>query len=110
MLEILQKLAYSSSEDTYEVNRRQLFNLHIEKVTTYYNKDWHPIRHEWVEGLKQQNFSLGSSSSTGEHRRWDHMQQPPRNSTTSLLYGLHMYRMEVNADAMQAHAVSQKTE
>ena len=58
VLEILQELAYSSSEDTYEVNQRQHLDLHIEKVTTYYNKNWHPIRHEWVEGLKQQNFSL----------------------------------------------------
>ena len=28
-------------------------------MTTYYNKNWDPIRHEWIEGLKQQNFSLG---------------------------------------------------
>ena len=30
VLEILQELAYSSSEDTYEVNQRQHLNLHIE--------------------------------------------------------------------------------
>ena len=40
------QLKWVSSTSSYEVNRRQLLDLHIKKVTTYYNKNWHPIRHK----------------------------------------------------------------
>ena len=31
-------------------------------VSTYYKKNWHPIRSEWVEGLKQQQLNLCEST------------------------------------------------
>jgi zinc finger SWIM domain-containing protein 3 len=31
-------------------------------VSKYYNENWHGIRNEWVEGLKQEEFNFGEST------------------------------------------------
>ena len=47
-LDILQKIAYSSSAETYEANRKLLNDTGFTKVLEYFEANWHPIRHEWV--------------------------------------------------------------
>jgi len=46
-LDILQKIAYSSSAEAYEANRRLLNDTGFTKVLEYYEGNWHPIRYEW---------------------------------------------------------------
>ena len=47
-LDILQKIAYSSSAEAYEANRKLLNDTGFTKVLDYFEANWHPIRHEWV--------------------------------------------------------------
>ena len=47
-LDILQKIAYSSSAEAYETNRKLLNDTGFTKVLEYFEANWHPIRHEWV--------------------------------------------------------------
>ena len=51
-LEILQKMAYSNSEDEYTENYELLRDTGIQPVIDYVDHSWHPIREEWVIGLK----------------------------------------------------------
>ena len=48
VLDLLQKLAYSKSEEVYESNKQQLNDTGFTRVTEYFESNWHPIRHEWV--------------------------------------------------------------
>ena len=48
VLDLLQKLAYSKSEEVYESNKQQLNDTGFTRVTEYFKSNWHPIRHEWV--------------------------------------------------------------
>ena len=34
----------------------------IGKLSAYYNKNWHPIRQEWVQGMKHNKFSMLNST------------------------------------------------
>ena len=45
-LDILQKIAYSSSAETYEANRKLLNDTGFTKVLEYFKANWHPIRHD----------------------------------------------------------------
>ena len=47
-LDVLQKIAYSSSAEAYEANRKLLNDIGFTKVLDYFEANWHPIRHEWV--------------------------------------------------------------
>ena len=47
-LHLLQKLAYSKSEEVYESNRKQLNDTGFTRITEYFESNWHPIQHEWV--------------------------------------------------------------
>ena len=59
VLKVLQRITYSPSEEEYTRNYHDLLALEIPTVTEYFNKNWHSIRTQWVEGLKRQSFSLG---------------------------------------------------
>lgn len=48
VLGILQRLVYSLSEDSYAAVYDELLKLNLEKVTQYYNENWHNIRDEWT--------------------------------------------------------------
>lgn len=52
-LEIIQKLAYSFSEEEYSNNLEVLYQTGIQPVVDYFTKSWHPIKEQWVVGLKQ---------------------------------------------------------
>ena len=51
-LEIVQKLAYASSEAEYDALYAQLQRDAPQEVVKYYDENWHPIKHVWVLGLK----------------------------------------------------------
>ena len=58
-LEILTKLTYSKSEANYLQNYECLLDSRLQSVIDYYNDNWHPIRHQWVECFKGANFTAG---------------------------------------------------
>lgn len=62
VLELITKLAYSKSEVKYDQNYKMLLKSGLHSVISYYNTNWHPIRHEWVECYKGINFTLGEST------------------------------------------------
>ena len=51
-LEILQKMSYSKSSDEYTELLKELKEARLPAVLKYFNKNWHPIRDQWVECLK----------------------------------------------------------
>lgn len=57
-LEVIQKLAYSQSEDVYSKNYEELLNTNLHAVINYFNLNWHGIRDQWVEGLKNNHFNM----------------------------------------------------
>ena len=59
VLEIISKLAYSKSEEEYDMHYESLIATNLQPVINYYNTNWHIIRHEWVEAYKSFSFTLG---------------------------------------------------
>lgn len=57
-LEIVQKLAYSQSEEMYSTYYKELVDTNLHSVIDYFNENWHGIRDQWVEGLKNDNFNM----------------------------------------------------
>ena len=61
-----QIVGFYLTQDETEPSIRAMVNLFKKnnpawvdiKVAEYYMKNWHPIREEWVEGLKQKQFNL----------------------------------------------------
>lgn len=51
-VEWIQKLAYSSSEDEYNKLHKDLQSNCPKNVVEYFNHNWHPLKGEWVLGLK----------------------------------------------------------
>ncbi|VDI19045.1 Hypothetical predicted protein [Mytilus galloprovincialis] len=45
-------------EDSYSEFYRELKDTNLESVIRYFDKNWHPIRTEWVEGLKDNTTNL----------------------------------------------------
>lgn len=58
-LELLTKLAYSSSPQEYDNHYKDLKESGLKSVILYYDANWHPIRYEWVECYKGANFTAG---------------------------------------------------
>ena len=58
-LELLTAIAYSSSPQLYEDNYKDLKVSGLKSVIDYYDTNWHPIRHQWVECFKGANFTVG---------------------------------------------------
>ncbi|XP_014678906.1 PREDICTED: putative protein FAR1-RELATED SEQUENCE 10 [Priapulus caudatus] len=52
VLEIVQKLVYSKDEEDYQRHYMSLLRCELAVVIEYYNKNWHELRGQWVEGLK----------------------------------------------------------
>ena len=49
-LEFISKMAYSQSESEYDGVHRQFLDSTPVCVVEYFQKNWHPIREEWVIG------------------------------------------------------------
>ena len=58
-LELLTSLAYATSEEEYDKHYKTLLETCPQSLLTYYNSNWHAIRHEWVECYKSFSFTLG---------------------------------------------------
>eukprot|EP00118_Oscarella_pearsei_P023727 m.287597 g.287597 ORF g.287597 m.287597 type:complete len:453 (+) comp40703_c0_seq36:596-1954(+) len=61
-LETLQKLAYSQSGDEYGQWLEQLRLTTPATVVDYFMKNWHPIRSQWVEGMKTSHVNFFTST------------------------------------------------
>ena len=62
ILSILRRLVYANSAKPYTTAYVELVGLEINKLLAYYNKNWHPIREEWVQGMKHTKFSMLNST------------------------------------------------
>ena len=51
ILEILQKIAYSSTLEQYETNKPLLMETQNTQATEYFSQSWDPIKDQWVIGL-----------------------------------------------------------
>ncbi len=51
-LDLLQKLCYAHTEEDYSKLYSQFQSSAPREVVTYFNENWHPIRNEWVLGIK----------------------------------------------------------
>ena len=63
VLEKLHQLAYSKNEDDYMSLYQEFVELcpnHL--VQEYFDRNWHQIRKEWVQGLKNQNMNLSNNT------------------------------------------------
>lgn len=58
-LQILQKIVFSKSADEYELNYEELKQTKINSVMEYFNKNWHPIKNEWVVYFQSKFMTLG---------------------------------------------------
>ena len=52
VLELISKLAYAQSEESYQIIYEQLMETKLKAVLNYFDENWHHIREQWVEGLK----------------------------------------------------------
>lgn len=48
VLDILQRLVYSTSEESYDTIYHELVDLNLEDIMEYYDNNWHQIRNEWT--------------------------------------------------------------
>ena len=54
VLEIITKLVYARSESEYQQYYRHLKDTKLKSVVQYFDKNWHGIRAQWVDGLKNE--------------------------------------------------------
>ena len=62
-LELLQKMAYASSESEYEAMYSELQDTSPQPVIEYFNSNWHEIHDEWVLHSKAKSGSFLNSTS-----------------------------------------------
>ena len=65
-LELVQKMAYALSEDVFNCLHEQFQRDVPKEVVKYFNENWHPIRNEWVMGLK--SASCGNFFNSTDNR------------------------------------------
>ena len=53
---------YSKSEVEYTQHYQTLLDSGLQSVVQYYNSNWHPIWHQWVECFKGANFTFGETT------------------------------------------------
>ena len=63
-LEMLQQLAYATSEEKYQDLYSRFCACVPSTVVEYFNKNWHPIRQQWTMGMKYStgNFLNGTNN------------------------------------------------
>lgn len=57
VLEIVQRMAYSTNEEMYMKCYKELEETKLTKVIEYFNSNWHEIREQWVNGLKDDSLT-----------------------------------------------------
>lgn len=58
VLEIIQEIIFSQTEESYYSSYQQLQDTGLTSVCRYFRDHWEPIRKEWVECFKQQEVNL----------------------------------------------------
>ena len=58
VLEIIQKMAYAKTAGQYAELHQVLLGTNLKSVTEYFDTNWHPIREQWVDGLKNDNVTF----------------------------------------------------
>lgn len=63
-LEVLQQLAYATSEESYGTIYKCFCETAPKSVVDYFNEQWHPIHRQWVMGMKYAtgNFLNGTNN------------------------------------------------
>ena len=63
-LELLQEMAYATSEEIYQVIYTRFCECAPPTVISYFNTQWHPIRGQWIMGMKYKtgNFLNGTNN------------------------------------------------
>ncbi len=82
MLSIHQRLAYADSEESYTSVYVELVGLGIVKLSAHFNKNWHPIREEWVQGMKHNKFSMLNSTNNSVESLDKHLKSVITNTET----------------------------
>ena len=54
VLEIIQKMAFARTAVEYKELHQDLVGANLKSVSDYFNTNWHPIREQWVDGLKNE--------------------------------------------------------
>ena len=94
-LELLQKLAYASSELHYNEIYFQFVRDVPQTVVKYYNEKWHSIRMEWVLCIK---FVAGSFNCLKSLMKW---QAKTSHKSLSQIYLLQLHPSEQNETIKQ---------
>ena len=61
-LEIIQQIAYSQTQQHYDINTQLLRQTKLQSVIRYYEQNWEPIKHQWVCAFKNEIFNLGETT------------------------------------------------
>ena len=101
LLETLQKIAYSKTNDEYEVNRKILLDTKISAAESYFMTSWDPIKEQWVVGLSESECLGNRTNNRVESLNQKIKQVIDRNSkfdafAADLVNFLHMHRTEIN--------------
>ena len=63
-LELLQEMAYATSEESYQGIHTRFCECAPPTVISYFNTQWHPIQRQWIMGMKYKtgNFLNGTNN------------------------------------------------
>lgn len=98
----------SQTDEVYQETYKSLQNTGCAKVLQYFNKNWHPIRNEWVEGLKHQATTFGNYTNNRveaiNHEIMQVVKQyaPLQEMFSDLLIVLNSLHLEPDQRAMEA--------
>ena len=87
-LNMLEKLAYAADEETYTEVYEDFVQKAPLSVLTYFNKNWHEIKKEWVRGLK--SFHLQNDTTNRVESFFSHLKKyfHPRSTLKDMIGGL----------------------
>ena len=73
VLEIITKLVYARNATEYQQCYRHLKDTKLKSVVQYFDKNWHGIRAQWVDGMKNEacNFMKRTKQQTRKYQLED---------------------------------------
>lgn len=57
-LAILKNMVYAKTSTAYHELRKKLLSLNYEKVSDYFDSNWHECRHQWAACYTDENFNI----------------------------------------------------
>ena len=87
-LKMLEKLSYAADEESYTEVYEDFVQKAPVSVVTYFNKNWHTIKREWVRGLK--SFHLQNDTTNIVESFFSHLKKyfHPRSTLKDMIGGL----------------------